>query len=106
MIIQSQENTYNVVFDERWRRSLELHSPPPRKCVTFEVSPDCVALCEEKGVPLPELPSRGLIGLRAACVRVAHMSGAAEQDDEIHRDEEDTKVMAKDGSTEDPRQLR
>ena len=78
---------------------MQLYSPIPRKCVTFKVNPDCAALCEEKGVPLPELPSRGLIGLRAACARVAHMSGAAEQDDEIHRDEEDTKVMAKDGST-------
>ena len=41
----------------------------------------------------------GLIGLRAACARVAHMSGAAEKDEEIHRDEEVTEVMAKNGST-------
>ena len=48
---------------------------------------------------LPELPSRDLIGLRAACARVAHMSGAAEQIDQIYQDEEDTTVMACDGST-------
>jgi hypothetical protein len=49
---------------------------------------------------LPELPSsRDLIGLRAACARVANMSGAAEQIDQIYRDKEDTAViMACDGS--------
>jgi hypothetical protein len=52
-------------------------------------------------VALPELPSRDLIALRAACARVANMSGAAEQIDKIYRDEEDTTVMACDGSTGD-----
>ena len=59
------------------------------------------AFCKEKGTALPELPSRDLVGFRAAssCARVAHMSGAAEQIDQIYRDEEDTTVMAYDGST-------
>jgi hypothetical protein len=49
---------------------------------------------------LLEMPSRDLIGLRAACARVANMSGAAEQIDQIYRDESTT-VMACDGSTGD-----
>ena len=47
------------------------------------------------------MPSRDLIGLRAAGARIAHMSGAEEQIDQIYRDEEDTTVMACDGSTGD-----
>ena len=75
--------------------------PRPAARVTFKVDPDCVAFCKENGLELPELPSRGLIDLRAACARVANMSGAAEQIDQIYRDEEDTTVMAYDGSTGD-----
>ena len=86
-----------VVAEEE--RALRYTPTPLPKCVTFKVNPDCAAYCKDKGVALPELPSRGLIGLRAACARVAHMSGAAEKDEEIHRDEEVTEVMAKDGST-------
>ena len=88
-----------MVMPDNQRPFFEVHNPPPRKYVTFEVDPKCVALCKEKGIALPELPSRGLIGLRASCARVAHMSGAAEYFDEIHRDEEDIKVMATDGGT-------
>jgi hypothetical protein len=84
---------------ERYRHGLMLIFPRPKNTVTFKVSPECEALCKEKGVELPQLPSRGLIGLRAACARVAHMSGAAEHDEEFHRDEETTEVMANDGST-------
>ena len=50
---------------------------------------------------LPELPSRDLIGLHAACAWVANMSGAAEQIDQIYLDKEDTTVMECDGSTGD-----
>ena len=85
---------------ERERRVLRALLPRPATCVTFKIDPDCVAF-RENGTPLPELPSRDLIGLRAACARVAHMSGAAEQKFQICRDEEDTTVMANDGSTGD-----
>ena len=51
--------------------------------VTFKVHPDCAAFCKENNIALPELlpllPSPDLINLRAACTRVAHMSGVAEQ---------------------------
>ena len=84
---------------ENERRVLRALSPRPATCVTFKVDPDCAAFCKENGTALPELPSRDLIGLRAACARVANMSGAAEQVDRIYRDEENITVMAYDGST-------
>jgi hypothetical protein len=90
-----------VVIAENQRRAFQAMTPRPATCVTFKVDPDCAASCRENGIALPELPSRELIGLRAACARVAHMSGAAEQNDQIYRDEEDTTVMAYDGSTGD-----
>ena len=34
-------------------------SPCPEERVTFEVDPDCAALCKKKDVPLPELPFWG-----------------------------------------------
>jgi len=45
-----------------------------------------------------EYPDYRLLGLHAACARVAHMSGAAEAFDEVERDLEDTTVLAVDGS--------
>ena len=69
--------------------------------VTLKVGPDCGAFCKENGMELPELPSRDLIGLRAACARVANISGAAEQFEQIYRDDEDTTVMECDGSMGD-----
>jgi hypothetical protein len=64
---------------EEVRRVLQRQYPRPATCVTFKVNSDCVAFCKENDIALPELPSRDLIGLRAACARVAHMSGVAEQ---------------------------
>ena len=86
---------------ENEREVLLMSCPRPATRVTFKVDPDCEVFCKENGMELPELPSRDLIGLRAACARVANMSGAAEQIDQIYRDEEDTTVMACDGSTGD-----
>ena len=90
-----------VEMAENERDVLRMTHPRPATCVTLKVDPDCAAFCKENGMELPELPSRDLIGLRAACARVANMSGAAEQIDQIYRDEEDTTVMACDGSTGD-----
>ena len=44
-------------------------------------------------------PDPLLLGLHAACARVAHMSGAAEFFDQIERDTEDIRVLAFDGSS-------
>ena len=44
-------------------------------------------------------PDPLLLGLHAACARVAHMSGAAEFFDQIERDAEDIMVLAFDGSS-------
>jgi hypothetical protein len=95
---QSQENNYIVKMAENEREALLMTTPCPAALVNFKVDPDCVAFCKENGMELPELPSQDLIALRAACARVANMSGAAEQIDQIYRDEEDTTVMACDGS--------
>ena len=54
--------------------------------VTFETSDDL-------------LPDPQLLGLHAACSRVAHMSGAAEAFDDVERDVEDTRVLAFNGSS-------
>ncbi|KAJ7230387.1 hypothetical protein GGX14DRAFT_583037 [Mycena pura] len=62
---------------------------------------DVEASYKKAGQPVPELPSRSLLAIRAACSRVAHMSGAAEQIDQILHDLEETSVMAEDGSTAD-----
>ena len=72
--------------------------PPPTR-VTFRVDPDLEAVCIAKGIPVPALPSPSLLAIRAACARVAHMSGAAEQVDRLLRDLEETPVMAEDGTT-------
>ena len=49
--------------------------------------------------PNSRLPCPILLGLHAACARVAHMSGAAEVIDELERDVEETRVLAFDGSS-------
>ena len=69
---------------EKYRRLLQAHYPRPSSCVTFKVNPDCAAFCKENNIALPELPSRDLIGLRAACARVAYMSGVEEQIEQIY----------------------
>ncbi|KAJ7221793.1 hypothetical protein B0H12DRAFT_1151687 [Mycena haematopus] len=73
----------------------------PRRRVTFAVDPDVEAACKAKNKPVPALPSPSLLSIRAACSRVAHMAGAAEQVDQILRDLEQTPVMAEDGTTAD-----
>ncbi|KAJ7019353.1 hypothetical protein C8F04DRAFT_1147936 [Mycena alexandri] len=98
-----QENTYDIVSVEN--RVFRQISPPPAR-VTFRVDPDVVAACTAKGTKPPKLPSPALLAVRAACSRVAHMSGAAEQYDQILRDLEDTPVMAEDGGSADLLQSR
>ncbi|CAK5282384.1 unnamed protein product [Mycena citricolor] len=72
---------------------------PIPQFVTFRVDPAVIATCEMKQIDPPALPSPSLLAIRAAFSRVAHMSGAAEQVDQILRDLEDTPVMAEDGGS-------
>ncbi|KAJ7899753.1 hypothetical protein B0H13DRAFT_2518435 [Mycena leptocephala] len=90
------ENTYNVVSPQN--NVFQMGLPPPVR-VKFRVDPDVVAACAANNTELPALPSPSLLAIRAACSRVAHMSGAAEQIDQILRDLEDTPVMAEDGGS-------
>ncbi|KAJ6514889.1 hypothetical protein C8R47DRAFT_1181805 [Mycena vitilis] len=91
-----QENTYRIVSHHD--KSFKLGLPLPR-VVTFQVDPAMVAACADNGVAPPALPSPSLLAIRAACSRVAHMSGAAEQVNQFLRDYEDTAVMANDGGS-------
>jgi hypothetical protein len=70
-----------------------------RERVTFRVDPDVAAACIARNSDPPSLPSPSLLAIRAACSRVAHMSGAAEHVDQVLRDLEDTPVMAQDGGS-------
>ncbi|KAJ7584852.1 hypothetical protein C8J56DRAFT_892567 [Mycena floridula] len=91
-----QENTYNVktLVDEFF----SLTDAPPRQ-ITFQISPKIQEECAALKVPLPELPSRTLLSIRAACSRVANLSGGAEQIEQMMRDLEETTVLSEDGST-------
>ncbi|KAJ6556459.1 hypothetical protein B0H19DRAFT_1152648 [Mycena capillaripes] len=91
-----EENTYNVVSNKN--KVFKMGLPLPAR-VTFRVDPDMVVACTASNTDLPALPSPSLLAIRAACSRVAHMSGAAEQIDQILRDLEDTPVMAEDGGS-------
>ncbi|KAJ7834823.1 hypothetical protein B0H14DRAFT_2797991 [Mycena olivaceomarginata] len=98
-IFPRQPNTYDVCAAKPsfFTRTVG----PPHRRVTFKVDPDVEAACRANNKPVPALPSPTLLAIRAACSRVAHMSGAAEQIDQVLRDLEDTRIMAEDGSTVD-----
>lgn len=68
--------------------------------VRFSVDPSVAAAAKAKDKEL-KLPDPAPIAIRAACARVANLSGAAEQADQILRDLEDTTVLADDGSMAD-----
>ncbi|KAJ7364853.1 hypothetical protein DFH08DRAFT_840151 [Mycena albidolilacea] len=91
-----EKNTYKVCSVRDKVRTLP--SPPPER-VTFKVDPKLEAECWAAGKEPPALPSPALLAIRAACSRVVHMSGAAEQIDQILRDLEDISVMADDGGS-------
>ncbi|KAJ7486005.1 hypothetical protein B0H11DRAFT_1721899 [Mycena galericulata] len=90
-----QPNTYNVVaaLSSFWTMVQR-----PKQQVTFTVDPKFAAKCKAEGVT-PELPSRGLLAIRAAVSRVAHMSGAAEQYEIIMQYRETSTVIAYDGGS-------
>lgn len=68
-----QENTYEVVIPDPLVQRSFYPAPPQR--ATFGVDPDSAVFCEKHGVPLPILPSRVLVAIRAICARVAQRSG-------------------------------
>ncbi|KAJ7657687.1 hypothetical protein DFH06DRAFT_1131465 [Mycena polygramma] len=72
--------------------------PPLPKRVRFAVDPEFAAACRTNGRPVPALPSPSLLAVRAVCLRVAHISGAIAQANQICRDVETSSGMAKDGS--------
>ncbi|KAH8082004.1 hypothetical protein BXZ70DRAFT_995927 [Cristinia sonorae] len=88
-------DTYDLVYSTTIKYGMV---PLPDR-VTVEVNPEMLKLCQEKGVPPPELPSPVLLGFRAACCRVLHMSGAADQIDLVLQDMEEVGVLAEDGSS-------
>ncbi|KAJ7269741.1 hypothetical protein C8J57DRAFT_1323001 [Mycena rebaudengoi] len=89
-----EENTYTICSVNNSVR--ELPSPPPER-VTFKVDPKLEAECLAATTQPPSLPSPSLLAVRAACCRVAHLSGAAEQIDQILCDLEEVSELAEDG---------
>ncbi|KAF7315021.1 hypothetical protein MIND_00016300 [Mycena indigotica] len=65
--------------------------------VTFTVDPTLVDICKELNQAVPELPSPVLLAIRAACCRVANLSGALEQHDIVLRELARTQTLAPDG---------
>ncbi|KAF8345054.1 hypothetical protein F5887DRAFT_1197645 [Amanita rubescens] len=90
--VRGQENTYNVCG-----KQLSGYLVPIPSYVTFKVEPSAAAAAEAMNKRLM-LPDQDLIAIRAACARVANLSGAAEQANQIIRDMEDTTVLTDDGS--------
>ncbi|KAJ7643984.1 hypothetical protein FB45DRAFT_285135 [Roridomyces roridus] len=98
--VEGQLNTYTFGLAPGTSgvlKALKLKFPDK---VTFSVDPNLVTRWAD-GKPLPALPSRELLALRAACSRVAHLSGVAEQYDQLLHDIEHTAVMAHDGASVD-----
>ncbi|EDR00729.1 uncharacterized protein LACBIDRAFT_295751 [Laccaria bicolor S238N-H82] len=94
-----EENTYKIVAIDNQLFWALAGLQQKLECVTFRIDPDVVTACKAKNINPPSLPSPALLAIRAACSRVAHMSGAAEHIDQIIRDLEDTPVMAEDGGS-------
>ncbi|KNZ81723.1 hypothetical protein J132_10926 [Termitomyces sp. J132] len=92
--VHNEDNTYDI----RWSPGVScllIRSHLPDR-VTFRVEPGTAAAAAAKGKQL-KLPDPVLIAIRAACTRVANLSGAAEQIG-ILRDREEMPVLANDGS--------
>lgn len=68
---------------------------PP--CITLRIDPSAEVKAAEENVVLG-LPDPLLIALRAICARVANMSGATKQMEQILADMEDSTVLSDNGS--------
>jgi hypothetical protein len=85
-----QEHTYNVVARDPgvfFDSALTI----PRK-VKFSIDPQAVMDCARNNIPL-ELPDPELMAMRAACARVAAMSGAADQFRLLMLDRDDAEML-------------
>ncbi|KAG6812975.1 hypothetical protein H0H92_015094 [Tricholoma furcatifolium] len=91
----SKPNFYDTCGDD-----LDIFQDPIPDRIQFSVDPVAAAAALAKGKVLL-LPDPTLLALRAACARVANLSGAAEQADSILRDLEETMVLADDRSMAD-----
>ncbi|KAF7315027.1 hypothetical protein MIND_00016900 [Mycena indigotica] len=95
MLVWLEEpHTYNIVSslpNFSSFRSVQQHR------VTFTVDPTLVDTCKELNQAVPELPSPVLLAIRAACCRVANLSGALEQHDIVLRELARTQTLAPDG---------
>ncbi|KAG6826820.1 hypothetical protein H0H92_014290 [Tricholoma furcatifolium] len=89
-------HTYDICIN----RNGGFATPLKSKRITFSVDKSAAAAAEKVGKTL-QLPDRTLLALRAACSRVANMSGAAEHIDHILRDLEEIPFLADDGSMAD-----
>ncbi|KAL0957146.1 hypothetical protein HGRIS_003238 [Hohenbuehelia grisea] len=96
--IPGKPNEYKIFSPHALFFEVSDFGPTPSRQVRFEIDPQSLAELSANHSPLPPLPNSQLLALRAACARVAHMSGAAEQIDSISRDMETMGVLAEDGS--------
>ncbi|KAF9479918.1 hypothetical protein BDN70DRAFT_894535 [Pholiota conissans] len=105
--VPQQPNTYNVVSTHP--DLFAKLSMSTLKRVTFQVDPTLVREWNTNSPkdtngnipPLPSLPDPSLIAMRAACARVARLSGAVEQAEQILEDRENASVMDNKGGTAD-----
>ncbi|KAH8834085.1 hypothetical protein DL96DRAFT_1579392 [Flagelloscypha sp. PMI_526] len=97
--VADMPNTYDIVVPPSARRIFDkmYHRPPSR--VTLRVAEELLQECAEHNITPPALPDPKLIAIRASCARVAHLSGAAAQIDELDREVEQTLFLAEDGSS-------
>ncbi|KAJ7829846.1 hypothetical protein B0H13DRAFT_2679730 [Mycena leptocephala] len=88
--VPGEEHTYNVVARDPgvfFDSALTI----PRK-VKFSIDPQAVMDCARNNIPL-ELPDPELMAMRAACARVAAMSGAADQFRLLMLDRDDAEML-------------
>ncbi|KAG6838899.1 hypothetical protein C0991_007461 [Blastosporella zonata] len=96
--VPGMANTYQICGPDSTAGFFTPFKPDRR--VTFTVEPSAAEAAARQGKTL-SLPDPCLLSLRAACSRVAHLSGAAEHHDKILRDLEEIPVLADDGSMAD-----
>ncbi|KAG6856425.1 hypothetical protein H0H87_004551 [Tephrocybe sp. NHM501043] len=96
--VPGMANTYQICGPDSTKGFFTPFKPDRR--VTFTVEPSAAEAAARQGKTL-SLPDPCLLSLRAACSRVAHLSGAAEHHDKILRDLEEIPVLADDGSMAD-----
>ncbi|KAJ7203480.1 hypothetical protein B0H12DRAFT_1035521 [Mycena haematopus] len=91
--VPNLEHTYNVVA--RHPETFFRQVPKPPRTVTFRIDPEAVRDCEHNNISphLLELPDPQLMAMRAACARVAAMSGASDQLRLITEDRDDVETL-------------